>query len=190
MKQQIDRTEAKQIIALNELKTVSHERKIQILKDNYWWFGEKEAIVEAIKEGTYPVISDRLIELINETPLPILTEESELLVVDYKKFELNYSTNLYLQHQLNNINPRFEYEVIGEEEKAGLCPCCEYYSIGFGEDGLWDICPVCFWENGGDGPNKMTLEQAKLNFAQFGAMDELFLEFIDKEGKTKYRKKQ
>lgn len=190
MKQQIDRTEAIKIIAVNELKTLSNESKIQILKDNYWWFGEKDAIVQSIEDGTYPKVSDSFIELINKTPTPILIEESETLLIDYKKIKLKFATNLYLQTQLNIINPNFENYVIGEEERAGLCPCCEYYSIEYGEDGLWDICPVCFWENGGDSPNHMTLEKAKSNFTKFGAIDEKFLEFIDKEGTAKYRKRQ
>ncbi len=77
------------------------------------------------------------------------------------------------------------------KKKYGQCPCCEYYSIGFGEEGLWDICPVCFWENGGDGgPNHMTLEEAKKNFKQFGAIDKKCLDFIDPESKNKYKRKK
>ncbi len=76
-----------------------------------------------------------------------------------------------------------------ENKKMGKCPCCEYYSIGFGEEGLWDICPVCFWENGGDGPNHMTLEEARKNFNQIGAIDKKALEFINPESKNKYKRK-
>lgn len=188
MKQHIDRADAKEIIAINELKNLSNESKIQILKDNYWWFGENDAIIESVKEGSYPKISDNLVELIHKTPNPILTKETEILLIDYKKIKLKFVTNSYLQRQLNKINPNIENYVIGEEEIAGSCPCCEYYSIDYGEDGLWDICPVCFWENGGDGPNHMILEKAKSNFLKFGAIDEISLKHIDKEGKAKYRK--
>ena len=94
-----------------------------------------------------------------------------------------------MELKLNNTGLNFDDKVTGEVEKAGLCPCCEYYSIGYGEDGLWDICCVCFWENGGDGPNHMTLKEAKLNFKKFGAVNATSLDFIDKEGKIKYIKK-
>ncbi|WP_052444404.1 CPCC family cysteine-rich protein [Flammeovirga sp. OC4] len=58
-------------------------------------------------------------------------------------------------------NRENKYSVVGENEGKGLCPCCRYYSIGFGEEGFYDICPVCFWENGGDDPNHITLEEAQ-----------------------------
>ena len=189
MKQNIDRTEAKEIIATNEVKNLPNESKIQILKDNYWWFNEKDTINESIEEGTYPKISDNFIELIHNTPNPILTKDAEILLVDYLKFKLKFATNLYLQTKIDIINSNTKNYVIGEDEIAGLCPCCENYSIGYGEDGLWEICPVCFWENGGDGPNHMTLEKAKSNFLKFGAIDEKFLKYINKEAKVKYKKK-
>lgn len=189
MEQSIGRNEAKAIIAIHELKNLTDESKIQILEENYWWFSEKDSIIESIEESKYPKISEGFIELIDKTPNPILIEESKILLIDYIKLNLKFTTNLYLQAQLNVINHNFKYNVIGEEEIAGLCPCCEYYSIDYGEDGLWDICPVCFWENGGDGPNHMTLEKAKSNFKKFGAINETSLKHINKDAKIKYKKK-
>lgn len=184
------REDAKKAIAIYELQKLSNKDKREILENNYWFFDDKESIIESIKEGRYPAISDKLIETINNTPKPILTEESEILLIDYKVSGLKSVRNLYLQSKLKSIKPDFDEEVTGEEEKAGLCPCCEYYAIGYEEDGLWDICPVCFWENGGDGPNHMRLEDAKLNFLKFGAMNEGALKFIDKEAKEKYKKNE
>ncbi|MEG0188229.1 CPCC family cysteine-rich protein [Algoriella sp.] len=189
MKHRMDRSEAKEIVATNELKNLSNERKIQILEENYWWFNEKVAIKESIEEGSYPKIPDSFIEFIHKTPNPILTKETEILLIDFLKFKLKYTTNLYLKTQLDIINPNIQNNVIGEVEIAGLCPCCEYYSIDYGEDGFWDICSVCFWENGGDGPNHMTLENAKSNFLEFGAIDKESLNYVDKEAKRKYKKK-
>lgn len=184
----MDRDDAKEIIAIHELKKLLDEDKLEILKNNYWFFGDKEGIIDAIEDGSYPEISENLIELIDITPVPLLTEESEILLIDYQKKRLAFVSNLHLQNQLEILKPNSAIIVTGEVEKAGLCPCCEYYSIGFGEDGLWDICPVCFWENGGDGPNHMSLEEARSNFAKFGAIDERFLKFVDKVGKLKYDK--
>jgi Cysteine-rich CPCC len=61
------------------------------------------------------------------------------------------------------------------------CPCCRCLTLG-GRGGF-EICPVCFWEDDGQddkdasvvrgGPNgALSLEQARRNFAIFGACDE------------------
>lgn len=184
----MDREEAKKVIAVYEMQNLSSHEKLEILEYNYWFFGDKEEIIETIKDGSYPEISKNLIEIIDKTPDPFLNAESEVLVVNYLANGLKYVTNLYLQTKLKSINPNFKDKIVGEVEKAGLCPCCEYYSIGYGEDGFYDICPVCFWENGGNGPNHMTLEEAKLNFGKFGAINKNSLDFVDVEGRKKYVK--
>ena len=58
------------------------------------------------------------------------------------------------------------------------CPCCGYYTFTEPLNGEYDICPVCFWE---DDPfayddsdeesccNRVSLNQAKKNFMEFGA---------------------
>jgi hypothetical protein len=61
------------------------------------------------------------------------------------------------------------------------CACCDHFSL---DDGDWEICPVCFWEDDGlglddpdekSGPNHITLRQARANFAAFGACDRRLL---------------
>jgi hypothetical protein len=185
----MNRSEAKKLIAISELEKLSNADKLDILEQNYWFFGDKEGIIDSIQDGSYPEISEDLIEIINKTPNPFLSNESEVLLIDYEVNNLKYVTNLYLHSKLKNIKSNFNDEVTGEVEKAGLCPCCEYYSIGFGENGWWDICTVCFWENGGNGPNHMTLETAQLNFEKFGAINERSLDFVDKDAKMKYQKR-
>ncbi|MEP6929048.1 MAG: CPCC family cysteine-rich protein [Flavobacterium sp.] len=184
----MNRDDAKRTIAANEVKKLSDSDKLKILENNYWCFEDKEDITESIEKRSFPRVSESFIELICKTTNPILTEESEILLIDNEINSLEFVSNSYLEAKLRIINPNSNNIVSGEEEKAGLCPCCEHYSIDYGEDGLWDICPVCFWENGGDGPNHMSLEEAKLNFIKLGAMSERSLEFIDKEGKLKYKK--
>lgn len=185
----MNRKEAKKVISVYEMQNLSNDEKLEILEDNYWFFRDKEGIIKAVKEGSYPKISENLMEIIHKTPDPLLNVESEGLVVNYLVNRLKYVTNLYLETKLKSINTNFNDEIFGDVERAGLCPCCEYYSIDYGEDGLWDICPVCFWENGGDGANGMTLEKAKLNFEKLGAINEGSLKFVDKEGTSKYNKK-
>lgn len=58
------------------------------------------------------------------------------------------------------------------------CPCCGYLTLD--ERGMYEICPVCRWEDDGQGdhdadrvrggPNRgISLTQARANFAALGA---------------------
>ena len=55
------------------------------------------------------------------------------------------------------------------------CPCCGYYTLDY--EGMYDICPVCFWEDSNevedlnkyDDCNKMSLNEARKNYLEFGA---------------------
>lgn len=185
----IDRTKAIQLLAKELLQLKNQTEKLQILKDNYWWFNNAEAICDAIEEGDYPVISDELIHIIHHTPMPSIEfPETNLLLEDYCSFELKKVHNTYLSHKLK-ILTGIQYNVIGNATKTSLCPCCFYYSLDFGEEGLWDICSVCFWENGGASPNHMSLDEAQKNFAKFGAINQQSLQSVDPEGKLKYIRK-
>jgi hypothetical protein len=66
------------------------------------------------------------------------------------------------------------------DDKKGACPCCRCLTLD--ERGAFEICPVCFWEDDGQddedagtvrgGPNgSLSLEQARRNYAAFGACD-------------------
>ncbi len=67
------------------------------------------------------------------------------------------------------------------------CPCCGYITLS--ERGGYEICPVCFWEDDGQddkdadrvrgGPNqRLSLTEARNNFAAFGACDERCRQFV------------
>jgi hypothetical protein len=67
------------------------------------------------------------------------------------------------------------------------CPCCGYLTLA--ERGLYEICPVCFWEDDGQddrdadrvrgGPNgRLSLTQARRNFHAIGASDERRIQFV------------
>ncbi|MFI7440887.1 CPCC family cysteine-rich protein [Nonomuraea indica] len=58
------------------------------------------------------------------------------------------------------------------------CPCCGVLTLE--ERGMYEICPVCYWEDDGQddhdadevrgGPNyELSLAQGRRNFAAFGA---------------------
>ncbi|PWB39084.1 MAG: hypothetical protein C3F02_00485 [Parcubacteria group bacterium] len=68
------------------------------------------------------------------------------------------------------------------------CPCCGYITLESRGENL--VCPVCFWEDEFandldidnseylDGPNHMTLREAKLNFKKTGAMRHDLLSYV------------
>jgi hypothetical protein len=67
------------------------------------------------------------------------------------------------------------------------CPCCRHLTLE--SRGDYDICPVCFWEDDGDwddpsnevmlgGPNHMTLTEARVNYAEFGACERILLQYV------------
>ncbi len=66
-----------------------------------------------------------------------------------------------------------------EPEGDAPCPCCGCITIPNGGDALAYICPVCFWEvdsfiqsaqEPSDQNHRLTLAQAKSNYAQYGAV--------------------
>jgi hypothetical protein len=64
------------------------------------------------------------------------------------------------------------------------CPCCGCKTLD--DQGGFEICPVCFWEDDGQddhdadvvrgGPNgTLSLTQARMNYRQYGASEERFI---------------
>jgi len=65
------------------------------------------------------------------------------------------------------------------------CPCCGFLTLGPPSPGSYEICPVCWWEDDlvqykdpsrEGGANRVSLNQARRNFREFGASER---EFID-----------
>jgi hypothetical protein len=183
---EINRYKAKELIAettLNESNCVLVDLKVDFPYNDYIeeirGFISSGKISELSEQNTFRIEKEEWFDI--EFALefrPIY----QLYLID----SFQHVTNQYLEKKLLEL--KVEFKVIGENEPTGKCPCCEYFSIDFGEDGAWDICTVCFWENGGNGPNHMTLENAQKNFKKYGAMDESSIQFIDPEGKIKYKK--
>ncbi|MER7792528.1 CPCC family cysteine-rich protein [Streptomyces sp. NPDC097640] len=71
-----------------------------------------------------------------------------------------------------------ENEKVATDKVA--CPCCGFLTLE--ARGWYEICPVCWWEDTGQddhnadeyigGPNRVTLTEARANFAEFGASEE------------------
>lgn len=64
------------------------------------------------------------------------------------------------------------------------CPCCGHKTFDEEPLGTFDICPVCYWEDDNiqfanpqykGGANEMSLEEARRNYKEFGAIDRKYL---------------
>ena len=82
----------------------------------------------------------------------------------------------------NTVEQRFTNVTAAANPDGSLfsCPCCNCLTLN--ERGGYDICPVCFWEDDGQGdhdaeivrggPNySLSLTQARQNYREFGACD-------------------
>lgn len=184
----MNRDEAKEIIARSKLNSLTNDEVVETLSE-YWFYDDVEEVKADIEAGQFPNLSEEAISILVSTDSPEDADRKlfEPMLVDLMMFRLAFFTNEYLESKLNGLGKNDQVQ--GDVEEAGVCPCCHYFSIAPGEDGLWDICPVCFWENGGDGPNHISLAEAQVNFEAFGAIDERARKFVDPEGPIKYARK-
>ncbi len=67
--------------------------------------------------------------------------------------------------------------------KRFKCLCCGYFTLDREANNTFQLCPVCYWEDDGvqlaqpdytGGANAVSLNQARLNFKEFGVSDERF----------------
>ncbi len=86
---------------------------------------------------------------------------------------------------LNMLRLRFGKQP--ERKKVHRCPCCGFRTLS--ERGMYEICPVCFWEDDGQddrdaeivrgGPNyELSLTQARQHFREFGASSRRVLQHV------------
>lgn len=67
------------------------------------------------------------------------------------------------------------------------CLCCGYSTLVQEPTWTFQICPVCYWEDDGSqaedpsnnlGANHVSLEQARINFKTFGAIEKRFVKHV------------
>jgi hypothetical protein len=72
--------------------------------------------------------------------------------------------------------------VTRDDRSVSTCPVCGYLTL---RGDPFDVCRVCFWEDDGGRdpdapsvPNRLTLGEARRNFAAFGACDRRVLHLV------------
>ena len=92
------------------------------------------------------------------------------------------------------LNEDFENSANGKY----FCKCCDYNTLIEFPNGTYEICKICFWEddnyqnekpNEKGGPNRVSLNQARKNFAEFGACEIEMKINVRKPGENEIRKK-
>lgn len=78
-----------------------------------------------------------------------------------------------------------------------FCKCCGYNSLSEFPNGTYEICEICFWEdnlyqtenpNEKGGPNRVSLNEAKKNFEEFGVCELEMKLNVRKPSKSDMRK--
>ena len=169
------REEAKEILRELSFKKLTKEGRFNALEELFITCDEEDWFDKEDLEYYSKEIRDEL--LANEEPPNPEDPKYDYIIKDDMKGMFYGVTNDYLKELLSKENIQVS-NITGTNDFLEPCPCCRYRTISPGEDGMCEICPVCFWENFGDGPNHMTLKQAQENFKQYGAMNKEALKFI------------
>ena len=83
------------------------------------------------------------------------------------------------------------------DEGNYACPCCGYLTFDEKPSGSFKICPVCYWEDDliqnedpsySGGANEISLNQAKKNFSEYGAIKRDFISHVRKPFKEELPK--
>ena len=92
-----------------------------------------------------------------------------------------------LQQLLKAVNAKIVKDFYWGKLK---CPCCGYYTIDDDRtEIIIDICPICFWQYDrvshtccdiSIGPNKVSLQQGRKNYLEFGACEKRLSGYVRK----------
>lgn len=82
-------------------------------------------------------------------------------------------------------------------EADEFCPCCGYNTLDEMDRWNYAICPVCYWEDdpvalqapeSAGGANRVSLVQARKNYAAFGACEKAMAPHVRKPNSRERRK--
>lgn len=184
MTTKLSRETAIDLLSKKEVVLLSKNERASLLLA--WW-----SLDETNEEFT--LLPESLQEEISETELPanhIEDPKYDPLLIIGLKDRYRGVRNAYIEKRLRSMGLG-DFQVAGKAEILRACPCCGYQTLD--EYGQYEICPVCFWEDSGDSdpdqysaPNRMTLREARRNFAQWHAVSLRAKKFVDPEGREKW----
>jgi hypothetical protein len=182
----VTRREARESIARTRVAQLTLDERAKVLSE--WWVLDPED--EEWSELPGPLQEE--IKAQDEVPSDAMPSKYDPLLRLAMLYETFGVRNSWLQATLSEMaGSDLSIEVVGEPEEMLECRCCEYLTIR--ERGVYEICPVCFWEDDGSqeldrmsGPNHMTLREARGNFSCFGACSENALRYIVSSVRSMY----
>lgn len=187
----MDRGEALEKIAWHRLKQLTREEATDL-------------IIEFFEEPLKPSLREKLnitavIQWETHQPPPNLQPGNPIyrpILIDKMKRGFRGATNDYLSRYLREEVGLEVGRVEGELPGWLPCPVCDHLS--FEVLGDWDTCPVCGWNSDpvqesmpddSTGANPVSLNQARQNYQELGAITPEKLQELDPEDKLKYPKK-
>lgn len=184
------REEALEKIAFHRLKKLSRDEATDLI---YEFFEEplKPSLREKLNLTT-------VIQWESRNPPADLKPGNPIyrpVLVDKMKRPFRGATNEYLAEYLRTEVGLAVEAVEGELPGWLPCPVCGYRT--FEVVGDWDVCPVCGWvsdpvqeamPDDPTGGNGISLNDARKNFAEFGASRRDKLDQLDPEDKKKFPK--
>ncbi|NQY30780.1 MAG: hypothetical protein HRT69_15080 [Flavobacteriaceae bacterium] len=122
---------------------------------------------------------------------------------NYESYRLFFSRK-YSKNQLSKVLEKFSdeelIEIVGFQRSCAngkfYCDCCGYNTLGERPTGNYEICNICFWEDDPiqssepdyeGGANRVSLNQAKRNFDEFGACEKTMVTNVMKADKNDIR---
>ncbi|MGG4143836.1 CPCC family cysteine-rich protein [Paenibacillus algorifonticola] len=184
----MEREEAILHIIRNTIQTMNNTTKYEVLL-NWWGIDQEEAIFNYL-----PGSLKREILNSDEPPEYVMDDKYNVLIIEALKVKYIGVRNEFLSKRISELL-NASHLVEGVQEELITCPCCEYKTLP--KKGEYYICRVCFWEDDGNvdpqyysSPNGMTLDQARENFINFGAVDEASVQFLEVDRLELYSRKK
>lgn len=185
----MERQSAINTICEEELQVLSPDERYDILLN--WWSIDESDI-------EFHELPNKLQNVLQALDEPNLSEVSSPFFDPLILIALRYNyygvQNEYLIQKLHSLSIAHD-SIEGNPEQTYQCPCCLYYTLK--EQGMFDICPVCFWEDSGhtkpedySGPNGMFLSEAQASFKSLGAISLSEKMFIDTDERNKWTRSQ
>lgn len=183
----IKREEALEKIAWEELKKSGRDDAVYIIS-------------EFFKAPIHPRLKDKLnITVVAQHASRNIPDELNPgnpiyrpILLDSMTNRFRGATNEYLAHYLRQAGVEVT-KVEGDLPYWLPCPVCNYKT--FLELGTWKTCAVCGWNSDSMqealpdepiGSNDVSLNQARKNFTEFGAITREKLSEVEPDGKQKY----